>query len=197
MGRSSSAYFAGIDKAQAGWRTLARAAFLRPFRGPNGRAEESGILDRASGNVARVSSSEATGLSYPPTERIFYSRATANKPTGLGVKKMQNTQSQNMQPNQEQDLRPSDRPGGIHAGGLTVQRSPINQRVSDDWMQCLQQTREMQISIPEAQATKGKTREECRAITKALIEAQRPRLEARIKQLQAKNKAPLHPSEMP
>jgi hypothetical protein len=78
MGRDMATYRAGVDKAQAGWRTLARAAYLRSFRGANGRAEGSGILDRASGNVARISSNEAGGAPYPASERIFYSRDSAD-----------------------------------------------------------------------------------------------------------------------
>lgn len=74
MGRDMAAYRAGVNEAQAGWRTLARAAFLRSFLGPNGKAEGSGILDRASGDVARLASGKAGEGNYPATERIFYSR---------------------------------------------------------------------------------------------------------------------------
>ncbi len=82
MGRDMAAYRAGVNQAQAGWRTLARAAFLRSFLGPNGRAEGSGILDRAGGNVSRLQRNAAGEGPYSPTERIFYSR-TGDKSGGL------------------------------------------------------------------------------------------------------------------
>lgn len=83
MGRGMAAYRAGIDKAQAGWRTLARAAFLRSFLGPNGRAEGSGILDRAGGNAPRIASRGTGEGNYPATERIFYARGGQGNGTGV------------------------------------------------------------------------------------------------------------------
>jgi hypothetical protein len=74
MGRSRERYADGLGKAQAGWRTLARAAYLRSFRGPDGRAEGSGILDRAGADAARLANNQTTGAPYSAKERIFYSR---------------------------------------------------------------------------------------------------------------------------
>ena len=76
MGRSTERYATGLREAQAGWRTLARAAFLRSFLGPNGRAEGSGLLDRASADAAGLANSQTTGAPYPAQERVFYSRSS-------------------------------------------------------------------------------------------------------------------------
>jgi len=77
LGRSLDDYRAGVGKAQAGWRTLARAAYLRSFRGADGRAEGSGILDQSSDDVSRFRGGTAGSAFADPKSRIFYSRQVA------------------------------------------------------------------------------------------------------------------------
>ena len=62
------------QEARAGWRTFARAAYLRSFRGSDGRAEGSRILDRASNDASRFGSGEAGGEAAGAEGKIFYAR---------------------------------------------------------------------------------------------------------------------------
>jgi hypothetical protein len=45
----------------------------------------------------------------------------------------------------ESDLKPTERPGKMPSGGLIVQQSQPNQRVSDDLIQWLRELREIQL----------------------------------------------------
>ena len=84
LGEQSALQGRSLREARSGWRTFARAAYLRSFRGANGRAEGSGILDRAGDDVSRFRGGETGSAFADPKSRIFYSR-TGGSSSGLSV----------------------------------------------------------------------------------------------------------------
>lgn len=87
LARARAVVGSGAGKAQAGWRTVARAALYRAIReaasNDAGRPGRGGILDWASEHGAGFSVDGSTGRAFPAKDRIFYSEREQARPAAV------------------------------------------------------------------------------------------------------------------